>query len=95
MSLGSTVLLPAPALTTTTPWERVVEAYLDAAIDSSHTRRAYERHLRNAFAVLDVATVSELTGTDVARYRAAMVSSGPSSGAAENASYQKPRDEIQ
>jgi site-specific recombinase XerD len=67
--------LPASALTTSTPWEFVVEAYLDAAIDSAHTRRAYERHLRDAFAVLRAATVSELNGTDLARYRAAVVSS--------------------
>jgi site-specific recombinase XerD len=67
--------LPAPALTTTTPWETVVEAYLDAAIDSPHTRRAYKRHLRYGFDVLGVATVSELSGADLARYRAAVVSS--------------------
>jgi site-specific recombinase XerD len=67
--------LPAAALTTTTPWQLVVEAYLDAALDSPHTRRAYARHLRHAFAVLGVATVSELTGADLARYRADVISS--------------------
>jgi hypothetical protein len=60
--------LPCQALTTTTPWATVVEAYLNAAIESLHTRRAYDRHLRNAFAVLAVATVSELSGADLARY---------------------------
>jgi hypothetical protein len=59
--------LPASTLTTTTPWETVVGGYLDAAIDSPHTRRAYERHLRHAFAVLGVWTVRELTGADLAR----------------------------
>ena len=68
-------VLPAPALTPTTPWETVIEAYLDAAIDSVHTRRAYGRHLRDAFAVLRVTTVSELTGADLARYRASVISS--------------------
>jgi len=29
--------LSASALTTTTPWAAVVEAYLDAALDSPHT----------------------------------------------------------
>jgi site-specific recombinase XerD len=72
--------LPAPALTTTTPWGTVVDAYLDAAIDSNHTRRAYERHLRDAFAILGVVTISELNGTDLARYRAAVVSSGLAPG---------------
>jgi len=70
----------AAALTTTTPWGAVVEAYLDAATDSAHTRRAYERHLRHAFAVVGVATVSELTGADLARYRAAVISSDLASG---------------
>jgi hypothetical protein len=51
-------VLPASVLTTTTPWETFVEAYLDAAIDSPHTRRAYARHLHHAFAVLAVATLS-------------------------------------
>jgi site-specific recombinase XerD len=67
--------LPAVALTTTTSWQGVVEAYLDAAIDSPHTRRAYERHLHHAFAVLGVWTVGELTGADLARYRASVISS--------------------
>jgi integrase len=67
--------LPAPALTTTMPCETVVEAYLDAAIDSPHTRRAYERHLHHAFDVFGVASVVELSGADLARYRAAIVSS--------------------
>jgi site-specific recombinase XerD len=66
---------PAAALTSTTPWQLVVEAYLDAAIDSQHTRHAYARHLRSAFAVLGVATVSDLTGADLARYRASVISS--------------------
>src|SRR4030095_2679801 len=72
--------LPAPALTTATPWAAVVEAYLDAAIDSRHTRRAYDRHLRNAFAVLGVAALSDLDGGDLPRYRAAVVSSALAPG---------------
>jgi hypothetical protein len=51
MSFAVTVAPPAPALTTNTPWKAVVEAYLDVGIDRVHTRRAYERHLREAFAV--------------------------------------------
>jgi len=72
--------LPSPALTTTTAWAAVVEAYLDAALDSLHTRRAYERQLHNAFTVLGVATVSEVSGADLARYRAAVVSSSLAPG---------------
>jgi integrase/recombinase XerC len=69
------IALPASALTTTTPWEPIVEAYLDAAIDSPHTRRAYSRHLHKAFAVLGIWTVGELAGADLARYRASVISS--------------------
>jgi hypothetical protein len=74
MSLPVAVL-PAPVLTTTTPWKAVVEAYLDAAIDSPHTRRAYARHLHNALAILGIWTLGELTGADLARYRASVISS--------------------
>jgi site-specific recombinase XerD len=68
-------VLPASVLTATTPWQAVAEAYLDAAIDSAHTRRAYARHLHNACAVLGIWTVGELTGADLARYRASVISS--------------------
>ena len=61
-------------LTTTTPWETVVGAYLDAAIGSPHTHRPYERHLHHAFAVLAVEPVSEVSGADLARYRAVVSS---------------------
>src|SRR5438445_13574809 len=61
---------PAVALTPETPWQAVVAAYLDAAVDSANTRRAYARHLRDAFAALSVATVDGLTGADLAAYRA-------------------------
>jgi site-specific recombinase XerD len=73
-------VLPASALTTATPWATVVEAYLDAALDSAHTRRAYARHLRDAFAIFGVAILSELTGAELARYRAAVLSSALAPG---------------
>jgi hypothetical protein len=72
--------LPVSALTTTTPWESVVDAYLDASIDSPHICRAYARHLHSAFAVLGISTVGELTGADLARYRASVISSDRAPG---------------
>ena len=65
----------ATPLTPATPWQAVVAAYLAAALDSSHTRRAYGRHLRDAFTALNLQTVAELTGADLARYRAHVTSS--------------------
>ena len=65
---------PAP-LSHVTPWRIVVDAYLAAAVDSPNTRRAYHRHLVNAFVTIGVETVADLTGTDLARYRAHVTSS--------------------
>jgi len=51
-----------------------VRAFLDAVPDSPHTRRAYGRHLRDAFAFLQVDTLSEVTGAMLAGYRADVTS---------------------
>jgi integrase/recombinase XerD len=53
-----------------TPWRSVVEAFLNAAVDSPHTRAAYALQLRRAFAALGVRSVAELTGAKLAAYRA-------------------------
>ncbi|MGI8912343.1 MAG: site-specific integrase [Chloroflexota bacterium] len=60
----------------TTPWSIVVGAYLDAATDSPHTRRAYQRHLQAAFTWLGVPAVAALTGAQLAAYRAQLTSNG-------------------
>src|SRR3954469_8044917 len=71
MELTAIVARVAPApLTYTTPWPVVVDAYLAAAVDSAHTRRAYRRHLEHAFGCLGVGSVAELTGAHLAAYRA-------------------------
>jgi site-specific recombinase XerD len=54
-------------------WEDVMESYLAAAVDSSNTRRAYRRHLRDAFGLLGCETVAEVTGAALADYRADIV----------------------
>jgi site-specific recombinase XerD len=72
MTLAQTTALSAaavPALANVTPWPVAVAAYLDAAIDSPHTRRAYQRHLQAAFSWLDVPSVADITGAQLAAYR--------------------------
>jgi site-specific recombinase XerD len=62
-------------LAASTPWEAVLEAYLDGATDSPSTRRAYGRAVRDALTALEVTTLAELTGAELARYRAAVTAS--------------------
>src|SRR5439155_9989371 len=51
--ITQTSLIPASNqrlnVTAGTSWTLVVEAFLDSAVDSANTRRAYDRHLRTAF----------------------------------------------
>jgi site-specific recombinase XerD len=51
----------------------VVKSYLSAGVDSPNTRRAYARHLTDAFGALGVIYVDELTGPLLAEYRAAVL----------------------
>jgi site-specific recombinase XerD len=70
---------PQPGLTrrlnSDMPWEKVLQVYLDAAIDSPGTRRAYERHVRDAMTALGASTMLDITGADLAAYRAAVLAS--------------------
>ena len=53
-------------------WPPAINAYLAAAVDSDHTRRAYRRHLTvaaEAFTSAGVAHVTDLTGAHLAAYR--------------------------
>ena len=59
-----------------TDWRVVVDDYLDAALDSPHTRRAYRRHLQAAFTWLDGSAVADLTGVQLAAYRAQLTGTG-------------------
>jgi site-specific recombinase XerD len=74
--VSSLVVAPAAALAHTTAWPVVVAAYLDATTDSPHTRRAYQRHLQAAFTWLDVTAVADLTGAQLAAYRAQLTGNG-------------------
>jgi hypothetical protein len=71
MSAAELARVDAPAdLARSTAWPIVVAAYLDAATDRPHTRRAYRRHLQAAFTWLGVPAVADLTGAQLAAYRA-------------------------
>jgi site-specific recombinase XerD len=67
--------LAASALAFRTPWQVVVDAFLAGACDAESTRRTYSRHLHRAFAFLGVQTVAQLTGAQLASWRAAVVTS--------------------
>lgn len=58
------------------PVNRVIAAFLRGGIDSTDTRRAYRRHLNDAFALLEVDDVRELTGERLAGYRAQLLADG-------------------
>jgi integrase/recombinase XerC len=67
-------LAPSP-ISHRTGWREVVDVYL-ATLDSEGTRRAYQRHIVAAFTVLEVLTVADLTGRDLAEYRVAVANTG-------------------
>jgi len=72
--LASRLDPPAP-LAHVTPWPVAVDAYLAAAVDSDHTRRAYRRHLYTAFTTLGATTVADVNGAALAEYRARLTNS--------------------
>lgn len=57
-------------------WAEAVAGFLAAAIDNVGTRRAYGRHLARAGRLFGEVTVGEVTGADLATYRAAVLDSG-------------------
>src|SRR5215472_2973579 len=63
------------ALAAATPWPVVVEAFLAAAVDAEHTRRAYRRHLHDALTAIGTPTVAGLTGADLAAWRGTVTAS--------------------
>jgi site-specific recombinase XerD len=47
----------------------VLAAYVDAAVDSPHTRRAYARHVTDAMLAFGVSSLAELNGAMLASWR--------------------------
>jgi site-specific recombinase XerD len=56
-------------------WEQAVETFLAAAVDSAHTRRAYRRWLEQAGQAIRVVALGDLSGRQLAEYRASIISS--------------------
>jgi len=63
-------------LTPLVPWSEVLEAFSNAELDSPQTRRAYRRAIVACFTALGHKTLSEVSGAELAAYRAALVSDG-------------------
>ena len=61
-----------PAVT----WEDAVKVFLASGVDSAGTRRAYARHLRRAGEIFGWLPVAQITGVDLASYRASVLESG-------------------
>jgi len=63
-------------LTPLVPWREVLEAFSNAELDSPQTRRAYRRAIVACLTALGHQTLSEVSGAELAAYRAALVSDG-------------------
>lgn len=53
-----------------------LEAFLSSAVDSIHTRRAYRRHIQDAFRIAGALEVSELQAAHLVRYRELLLGDG-------------------
>ena len=53
-----------------------LEAFLSSAVDSLHTRRAYRRHITQAFRGMGTVQVAELQPAHLVRYREVLLSDG-------------------
>lgn len=53
-----------------------LEAYLATAVDSLHTRRAYRRHIKDAFRTMDLSGVAPLTPEHLVHYRGVLMEDG-------------------
>lgn len=75
--------LAARTLTPFVPWEEVLGAFLSAEMDSPETRRAYRRGIAACLTALGHGTLAEVSGAELAAYRAALLADGR--GAASHA----------
>lgn len=53
-----------------------LEAFLMNALDSPHSRRAYRRHVREAFALMELDSVAAVTPDSLVRYREVLLQDG-------------------
>ena len=61
---------PTRAIAAETRWQVVLDAFLNAGVDSRHTRRAYQRACVDACQWLGIGSLDELTGLRLAEFRA-------------------------
>lgn len=57
-------------------YEGPLRAFLATAVDSIHTRRAYQRHVREAFRMMGCARVADLSPNGLVMYRAVLLEDG-------------------
>lgn len=57
-------------------YEGPLTAFLASAVDSAHTRRAYQRHVREAFRIMRCSRVGDLTPNLLVLYRAVLLEDG-------------------
>jgi site-specific recombinase XerD len=71
------VVRATSSIANSTPWRVVLNAYLDSAIDSPRTRKAYSRWCLSAFSYLakdnDDLSLNTLTGAQLAAYRGSVI----------------------
>jgi site-specific recombinase XerD len=76
-----TAALALPPLVPASTWREVLETYSDVKLTASpNTRRAYRRAIVACFEALGVDTLAELSGRELAAYRARLVSDGRAPG---------------
>lgn len=73
MKRSVTVITPTQPPALSSDWRAVAGAYIDAAIDSPHTARAYARAISEAMLSMGVERLDELTGAHLAAWRACLV----------------------
>lgn len=71
-----TRVISTEGVATTIPFMNAVEGFLSAEVDSPNTRRAYRRHLTDAFSYFEVVDVRDLNGQRLAAYRAHLLADG-------------------
>lgn len=57
-------------------YRRPLEAFLSTAVDSEHTRRAYRRHITDAFDFMEIRSLTEVSADTLIRYRELLMADG-------------------
>lgn len=57
-------------------FRKPLEAFLSTAVDSEHTRRAYRRHITDAFDFMEIKSLAEVSADTLIRYRELLMADG-------------------